>query len=270
MKKLLLLLCISISSSAQRIYLAIIENNTYDGYFRYSGIEDLPTDDYLVTPLSIKEILSFTEVTQGGFALNAIKGDNPSIYMRQGGFASGSCGNNNAMPHYLELWTGDPSAFAQQKQYVRYCVTEQELDRGFFGLRIESDGTPKLFPVKGVSFLDDKFVVHDEPEKVESPEANVEIVSPLKIVLPTTMPSTAKVAAEEIVALKEPLLAVEEPINTMVEEQEHRLNDAIQEHMLEQEKDIVAPVIQMESTELPKELQEQLVLPTAAPHEPMK
>lgn len=165
MKKILILLLIfSYLSLNSKVFLAMVENNTADGHYKYFGEEDDGIGAFLVTPLSTKTALNFTDITLDTTTLSDIKGCNPNINIKNGqGIASGSCKTENVLPSYLEIWTGQPNEVSSNKVFIRYCLTE---DEGYFGLRVQADGTPALFSVKGIEFLDKDFVVDkNEPEE---------------------------------------------------------------------------------------------------------
>ncbi|OGB84653.1 hypothetical protein A3F66_00105 [candidate division TM6 bacterium RIFCSPHIGHO2_12_FULL_32_22] len=152
MKKILILLTF-FTYNFSSIFLAMVENNTSDGNYRYYG-KDAQQASFLVTPLSSKTALNFTEITTDNFALNDVKGNNPSIYMKLGlGIASGSCQKDKELPGFIELWTDNPSEFDCNKVFVRFCLTENQ---GYFGLKVKADGTPELFAIKGMKFLEDE------------------------------------------------------------------------------------------------------------------
>src|SRR3990167_6396605 len=152
MKKILILLTF-FTYNFSSIFLAMVETNTSDGNYRYYG-KDAQQASFLVTPLSGKTALNFTEITTDNFALNDVKGNNPSIYMKLGlGIASSSCQKNKELPGFIELWTDNPSEFDCNKVFVRFCLTE---DQGYIGLKIKADGTPELFAIKGIELLKDE------------------------------------------------------------------------------------------------------------------
>lgn len=168
MKKLLnLLLIFSFFNLNSKIFLAMVENNTTDGHYKYFG-EDDEIGAFLVTPVSTKTALNFTDINSSTTTLSDIKGCNPNVNIRNGqGIASGTCKTENILPSYLELWTGHPTEVSSNKVFIRYCLTE---DEGYFGLRVKADGTPVLFPVKGMEFLDKEFVVDQAGSEEELEE----------------------------------------------------------------------------------------------------
>lgn len=176
MKKMLhiLLVVLTLTTNCGKIFIAAIENNTFDGYYRFSSKQF--AQDFLLAPLSAKFDLDFTDVTEDDtLYLNAVKGPNPSIFIRKGkGCVSGDCGSLEVVPYYIEVWTDDPSATSFEKQYVRYCARPSVSlgDRAYFGLRIQEDGSPRFFEMDGgVTFLDRDFVVDRLSQEKQSNDA---------------------------------------------------------------------------------------------------
>src|SRR3990167_3563778 len=175
MKKILILLTF-FTYSFSSIFLAMAENNTSDGHYKYYG-DNSQQISFLVTPLSAKTALNFTEIINDTFALNDVKGNNPSVYMKLGiGIASGTCHKDKELPGFIELWTDNPSEFDCNKVFVRFCLTE---DQGYIGLKIKADGTPELFAIKGIELLKDetksesvKELISKEGQKLQ--EAGIE------------------------------------------------------------------------------------------------
>lgn len=219
MKKMLVMFSMLMANVyCGKMFIAVIENNTVDGYYRFSSKQF--AQNFLLAPLSAKFDLDFTEVTEDTLYLNAVKGTNPSIFIRKGkGCVSGDCGGIDIVPYYLEVWTEDPSATSFEKQYVRYCAKSTPAlgDRAYFGLRIQGDGSPRFFEMDGgsVTFLDSDFVVEQQQEEVDSE-------------LPETQPFVEKEQIEQEqqttnesdVSSEEPIISTQEPTESQEQESE--------------------------------------------------
>lgn len=154
--------------SESNVYIAMIENNTYDSdYIHNSRFQDSGT--FLLSANSVKDNLDFSALRENkNFQLSCAQLTNPDIYLKVvAGMASGDCGDPDIMPKYLEIWTGGPNPPSSEKQYVRFCVTDKEIHRGFIGIRILANGEPRLFNVYGINFLDSDLVVdhHEDSSK---------------------------------------------------------------------------------------------------------
>ena len=160
MKKIILLFVLFFNLYLfAEVALAIVENNTVDGHYKYFGQAD-QIGAFYVAPLSSKTALDFTNIEYNiPITISDIKGNNPHINMKLGnGVASGSC-STDTLPGFIELWTGSPSEIDANKVLIRYCLKDAS---GYFGLRIKADGSPVLFPVDGIEFLDTEFIVNQK------------------------------------------------------------------------------------------------------------
>jgi hypothetical protein len=163
MKKILLIGFILFDFlSYSEMALGLVENNTIDGFYKYFGDSSnkMETGAFFVAPLTSKTALDFTNLkTSGPISLVDIKGGNPAINLKLAeGVASGSC-TSEELPVYLELWTGSPSESDMNKVFIRFCLKDAN---GYFGLRIRADGSPVLFPIADVEFLDTDYVVDQQ------------------------------------------------------------------------------------------------------------
>ena len=115
--------------------LLLLKNNSY------FDIKDQP-ELIKLTNITPKIVISFT-------SLNTLY---PSIYLRFGGLAGGTCPADFSGPYYVDLWHGHSDVPDSERLHIRYC---QKGESGTLGLRIDTDGNPTIFAGENTKVLDE-------------------------------------------------------------------------------------------------------------------
>ena len=82
--------------------------------------------------------------------LIAVTGNEKSIYLKFGGYASGHQKPEEDGPFYISVWREFPDAPEINRQYIRYTQTGSV---GRLGLRINAAGDPEIFALENTRVL---------------------------------------------------------------------------------------------------------------------